>query len=307
LQQRIVWPEKKRTIILAGTRGEIPNLSTEPKKPLVQPVPVGSIVLGYELAGSLGYSPGDKVTLMGREFIVHQVHEERGNQDDITAWIHLKEAQEILNKEGRINAILALGCMCAGPERLHRIRADIAQYLPDTQVIEMGAGALARFEARSNSAKRSEAAIEQVKQERQEIRKERANLAAVLVPLISGASALCVGLLGFTNVSDRWAEIGILRAIGFRSRQIMILFLSKSLIIGFVGGVLGICAGVPSGSRLGYSPEETLAGSFRAAHPFDPAFLLVAFLVASLLTIIGGWIPATLAANRDPASVLRDE
>ena len=98
LQQRVAWPEKKRTIILVGTRGELLNPNKESRKPLVEPVPEGKIVLGNELARSLGYSPGDKVTFMGREFIVHQVHEERGNKDDVTAWVHLKDAQEMLKR-----------------------------------------------------------------------------------------------------------------------------------------------------------------------------------------------------------------
>ncbi|MEJ2111632.1 MAG: hypothetical protein P8Z37_17330, partial [Acidobacteriota bacterium] len=41
LQQKIRWPERNRTIILVGTRGEVPNLHLSPKQPLVQPVPPG--------------------------------------------------------------------------------------------------------------------------------------------------------------------------------------------------------------------------------------------------------------------------
>jgi predicted lysophospholipase L1 biosynthesis ABC-type transport system permease subunit len=246
------------------------------------------------------------VTLSGKEYIVHQVHGERGNKDDITAWIPLSDAQIMLHTEGRINAILALGCMCAGPARILLIRTDIAKTLPDTQVIEIGSSAIARFEARSDSAKRAEAAIEQVKLERGEKRKERARLAGVLVPLISAASALCVGLLGYTNVSDRWPEIGILRALGLRSRQIKVLFLSKSLIIGGTGGLLGIWVGLSSGRWLGIASTEAASGATGAIELGNPGFLLTAFLVAPILSIIAGWIPAALAAGRDPASVLRD-
>ena len=41
LQEKIKWPETKRTIILVGTRGEVPNLHKNPRVPLVQPVPAG--------------------------------------------------------------------------------------------------------------------------------------------------------------------------------------------------------------------------------------------------------------------------
>ena len=76
---------------------------------------------------------------------------QRGNQDDITLWINLREAQQILGKEGRINAIQALECNCAA-DRLGQIRDDIGRVLPDTQVIEFSSQALARAEARNRAA-----------------------------------------------------------------------------------------------------------------------------------------------------------
>ncbi len=113
LQQKLKWPEKKRTIILIGTRGEVPNAYKSPLKPLKQPVKTGEIVLGYELHNSLNISTGDYVTLLGKKFVVAKTYGERGNKDDITVWISLKEAQQLLNKENKINAILALECSCA--------------------------------------------------------------------------------------------------------------------------------------------------------------------------------------------------
>ncbi len=59
LQERIKWPEKKRTITLVGTRGEVPNLHKNPRKPLVEQVPQGTIVLGFGLHESLGLKTGD--------------------------------------------------------------------------------------------------------------------------------------------------------------------------------------------------------------------------------------------------------
>lgn len=112
LQQKIDWPETRRTIILVGTRGEVPNLHKSPTTPLVQPVPEGTIVLGYELHQSLGLNVGDSVKLLGEEFTIHKCHEHRGSKDDITAWINLRQGQELLDKKGRINAIVALQCVC---------------------------------------------------------------------------------------------------------------------------------------------------------------------------------------------------
>jgi len=148
LQQKIEWPERKRKIILVGARGEVPNLHKNPVKPLVQPVPPGTISFGYELHRSLDLKVGEKVKLMGKEFTIHACHKERGNKDDITAWIFLAEAQELLDKRGLVNAILALECLCTG-DALPLIRKEIAAILPRTQVIERGSRALARAEART--------------------------------------------------------------------------------------------------------------------------------------------------------------
>jgi len=135
LQQKVEWPEKKRKIILVGTRGEVPNPVKEPKAPLIEPVPPGSVVLGYELHRSMDLKVGETLKLMGREYGIIECYEERGNQDDITAWIHLEEAQELFNKPGLINAILALECLCTGDVPLASLRDSITRILPGTQII----------------------------------------------------------------------------------------------------------------------------------------------------------------------------
>ena len=118
-----------------------------PKKPLAQQVSAGEMVVGYELYRSLDLKVGQKVKLLGREFRLVKSHESRGNKDDVTVWINLAEAQELLKKEGLINAILALECTCALGD-VAQVRAEITKILPDTQVIERGGRALARAEAR---------------------------------------------------------------------------------------------------------------------------------------------------------------
>lgn len=124
LQEKIKWPERERTILLVGTRGEVPIGRANPKKPIQDAVPPGEIVLGHELHRNMGLKTGDAVTLMGREFTVSETYGERGNKDDITAWIALSPAQEMLGKPGRINGILALECVCAA-DSLAKVRAEL--------------------------------------------------------------------------------------------------------------------------------------------------------------------------------------
>jgi len=305
LQQKIEWPERKRKIILVGTRGEVPNLHKNPVKPLVQPVPPGTISLGHELHRSLDLKVGDKVELMGKEFTIHACHKERGNKDDITAWIYLAEAQELLDKQGLINAILALECLCTG-DALPLIRKEIAAILPGTQVIERGSRALARAEARTKVEEEAKIAIEKEKLGRQHLRTVRERLASILTPVIVTACAVWVALLGFTNVRARREEIGVLRTLGVSAKSILAMFLSRHILVGVLGGVLGFCAGVLASVYFSTALEGTrirITGTDLSV----AGLLVLSVGGAAALAVIAGWIPTMTAIRQDPAEVLREE
>ncbi len=311
LQQKVFWPEKKRTIILVGTRGEVPNPYKRYRAPMVQPVPEGTIVLGHELHTSAGISEGETVQLMGRQFTVHKCYDERGSKDDITAWISLEEAQDMLDKQGKINALLALECLCPGIVDPAQLRQKLAEILPGTRVIEKGTRKLAREEARLKLKENVKARLEQEEQHRRELRAERERAAALLVPLVMVLCAAWIGLLMFFSVRDRRPEIGIMRAMGYRSRHILTLFVSKTLIFGVVGGAVGLALGALGGSWLAgllESAAQPAAGS--TASPWSllgPGLAAGLLLAACALSVVAGWMPALSACYQDPASILRRE
>ena len=274
LQQKLKWPEQERTIILVGIRGEV-LIQSARQKPILDTVPAGKIVLGHELHRSLKARVGDKVKLLGREFEVVELQLEKGTKDDITVWINLAEAQELLGKKGRINGILALECGCAA-DRLAKIREEVGAVLPDTQVVEYASQAVTRAESRDRAAVEAVAAIRQVKESRAKLRHETESLqaeslqktsslladalqkekdnramlrqqreafAAVVIPVVLLGAALWIGFLALANVRERKNEIGILRAIGLGARQILCLFLGKAVLVGFLGAALGYLAG----------------------------------------------------------------
>lgn len=306
LQQKIEWPEQKRKIILVGARGEVPNLHKNPVKPMVQPVPPGTISLGLELHRSLNLKVGDKVELMGRQFTVQACHKERGNKDDITAWIYLAEAQELLDKPGRINAILALQCMCAGMDALPGMRKEIAAILPGTQVIERGSRVLTRFEARTRVGEEAKIAIEKEKLGRQHLRAVRERFASILTPVIVTACAVWVALLGFTNVRARREEIGVLRTLGVSAKSILAMFVSRHILVGVLGGALGFCAGVLAAVYFSAALEGTriwITGTGLSV----AGLMVLSIGGAAALAVIAGWIPTMTAIRQDPAEVLREE
>jgi ABC-type lipoprotein release transport system permease subunit len=302
LQQKVKWPEAKRTIILVGTRGELPGADV--KKPLLQPVAPGHIILGHELHDSLGLKTGDKLTLLGRQFTMAQCYPMRGNKDDITAWIHLREAQELLDKPGLINALLALECACALAD-LPKVRQELTALLPETQVIERGSEALARAEARRTVGEEAEAALAHEQENRARLRVERERLGGVVIPVVMLASALALMALMFANVRARRPEIGLLRALGVRGGQILGLFLGKALLAGLAGGLLGALLGWLAGRQLNVALEPGTAGA--VAVQFKAAYLALALVLAPVLAMLSSWIPATWAARQDPALILAEE
>ena len=302
-EQEIQWPEEDgRTIVLVGTRGEVPLSHRDPLEPMMIPVPAGSAVLGYAIWDSLRAGVGDTITLLGRKFTVSRCHPERGTRDDITVWIDLAEAQQLLGMEGRINAILALKCHCEGSD-LSSVRQSMAAILPGVQVVELATRAMTRAEARDRAAAAARAALEAERMHRAHLRGEREVFASWLVPLVTLGAAAWIGLLALLNVRERAAEIGILRALGVRSRQIMVVFLARAILVGLAGAVFGYGVGFAVGLLAG---ELSLATDTAGAL-FRPGLLVLVTAAAPLLAALASWPPALVAARQDPALVLREE
>jgi putative ABC transport system permease protein len=118
------------------------------------------------------------------------------------------------------------------------------------------------------------------------------------------AISLLVGGIGIMNimlatVSERTREIGIRRALGAKKRDIVLQFLSETLLLTLLGGILGICLGsfVPfMVTRFGHMPTVITGGS-----------LLLAFGISGVVGIVFGLYPAYRAANMDPIESLRHE
>jgi len=303
LEQKIDWPEQRRKIILVGTRGEVPFMHRDPKSPILVAVPPGSAVLGYELWNALDLNVGDTIALMGKRFTVSKCHEERGSVDDITIWTDLAEAQALLEMPGRINVIQALKCICSsGDMTAATVREEVTRILPGTHVRQMSNIVIGRQEARDRARIEREQSLAAEAAARARLRETREAFAAALVPLVLVTCAVWVGLLAFANVRERRAEIGILRAIGLRSRQIFSIFIAKALFI----GMLGACLGYAGGFIVGAAGREADA-STEVSALFSPGLAIIVLLSAPLLSAIASWAPAMMAGRQDPAIVLREE
>ena len=297
LIRKLDWPEQGRQVILMGVRGVVPFAHRNPKKPLADPVPPGKIDVGHLLAKELDLKPEQQVTFLGESFEVNKIYPLQGNKDDITVWVDLETAQQMLHLPGKINLIQALECNCSAIDRLAEIEAEVSSVLGDqVQIIELTTKAIARAKARTRVSQEGAARLQRWQQ-----------IAAVILPLIVIAAGLMVGLLSWTNVRQRHHEIGILRALGVRSSQVFRVLLAKPALIGIVGSVFGYLVGFAVAWGV-----ESMWHAKAINGPMTQSLFLFPVLVAVLvltpvLTIMAAWLPTFYVTGQDPADILREE
>ncbi len=295
LQQKVRWHD--RNVLLVGYQKEVPQKHFGSKKPMGYSIPRGQVYLGYELWKPAGLKEGDAVEVLGSTFKLARALPEKGSKEDITVAVNLGDAQRLLGKDGRVNQIFAIGCECDG-DRLGTIRKELAQTLPDTKITEFESIAQARAEQRDMvAAKRADIA-----EKRSAIQAAITKLALVVTPLVVLVCAVWVGLLAMSNVRERRPEIGLLRAIGKRSRYIAGLFLGKAFLLGLIGGGLGYLAGSALAQVIGVRFFGVQPGDFSPAY----GVLISSLVGAPLVCLVASYLPTLRAVMQDPAVVLHD-
>ena len=122
----------------------------------------------------------------------------------------------------------------------------------------------------------------------------------------------CLGIANtmYTAVLERTKEIGVLKALGARSRDVLLLFIAEAVVLGLAGGIVGALVAVGLG-RLGNEAVDRLTQSVTGTgfdvFRTDVPVVLVAILLAALLSAVSGLLPALRAALQDPSRALRYE
>ena len=132
------------------------------------------------------------------------------------------------------------------------------------------------------------------------------NMLVAFVSISLVVSSIMIGVITYISVLERRKEIGILRAIGASKRNISEVFNAETFIIGLCSGVMGVVL-----SEILLIPGNLLirkvsgSASVTAVLPLGAAAVLI--LLATVLTILGGFIPAKSASKCDPVKALRAE
>ncbi len=134
---------------------------------------------------------------------------------------------------------------------------------------------------------------------------------AITIVLISFSSislvvsSIMIGIITYISVLERTKEIGVLRALGARKKDITRVFNAETFIIGVFSGLLGVAIAylltIPTNKII-----EDLSGLAGVAK-LNPIHSIILIIISLTLTVIGGFIPSKMASRKNPVEALRTE
>ena len=239
--------------------------------------------LRQELFGSR--SPlGERIRIGGARFLVVGVMESKGQvlgfDLDDTVYIPVARALELFNRNGLMEVHLAYD---AG--------APVAEIIAASKHI---------LTARHGS----EDFTITTQQQMLDVLGSVLNVLTFAVGALGGISLLvgAVGILTIMTiaVSERTAEIGLLRAVGATRAQILVLFLGEAVVLAALGGMAGLIAGAGGGQLL-----HLVLPALPVQTPWS--YVVAAEAIAAIIGLLAGVLPARRAARMDPVAALRAE
>ena len=243
-------------------------------------------VIGADLAERYGVRVGDDLEIRGRTFEIVGVLERTLTFPDKIAYVPLRDAQEIY-----VESV---------PQGFDYRTDELA-----TQ-IEVFPTDLAEADAVAAAIEERVDGVRTVTPD--QVADQIGQASVVFNLIIIGASviAVIVGGLSVINtmvmtVSERVREIGLKKAVGARTRSILLEFIAEATLLGAIGGIIGLSAGWLLVAVL----NAQTAGSGTTVFLVTPMLLLRSFAFATVLGALAGIYPALRAARLDPVQALR--
>ncbi len=242
------------------------------------------VMLGEFLAESLHKKPGDSLPIQGTTFTVTGVYHGGTALEAGAVIMPLDQLQIISSMEGKVTAFHV------------RLRPAPPGELQDEYV----KSAEAEIEAALPGVRAVPAAQRAANNQLVEL--------AHSVAWGTSSIALLMGILGIANtmamsVFERTREIGILRALGWKGRHVILLILTEATALGLVGGLLGIAMGWGVLRLLSTLPQTASIVSASVS----PIHLLQSLLIAVASGLVAGAYPAWRGAHLSPVEALRYE
>jgi ABC-type lipoprotein release transport system permease subunit len=235
------------------------------------------VLLGHLAAEQMGLGVGDTLRLLDSRFRVCGIYETGVALEDAGVVIGMREAQSLIGKPRQVQFYLI---SLDDPEQAVRVKEELAAEYPDLDF-----------------ALTSE--LEEAVSDFRVMQDMVAQISFVAV-FIGGLGMLNTMLM---SVVERTREIGVLRSLGWRRRQVLSMILKESLVLGLIGGLCGVPVGLGLGALLGAS--GIWGGAL--APTYTPQLIMHALLVAVIAGVVGGLYPAWRATRMRPVEALRYE
>jgi len=240
----------------------------------VDSLAVGDVLVGSVIAQRLDLSDGKSVVLEGKSFNIARILPETGTIDDNRIFAHLHVVQNLLAINGQVSAIEVMGCCSAISDGL---LGKMRNILPDTRITTINQ-------------------IVNTQIETNDLMKKISMIFLVIIVLVG---AITIGNYMWANVEERRREIGVLITVGAKRSIIYRLFLIKSVMLGFTGGVTGYILGTLSALILGPQLADMRIDPV-------PIYLVFSVLVAVIIALLGSVVPVYRAARLDPATIMQE-
>jgi len=266
-----------------------------------QPNEKGVVILGYRIAKE-GFSQkievGSQITIGNKYFKVIGILKESGTQIgliDNVVFMNIEDAREILKIESDKYSLINV--KISDISRIDEIINEIDKRL---------------MNERKETPNKKSYTIISAKQIAQTVESIVLTL-NIFLGGVAGVS-LIVGAIGiantmFTSVLERTRQIGTLKALGTKNSEIMLIFLFESILIGFIGGLIGTFFGFISTGILNEISVRVFAQReiIVSQAIITPNLIFIGISFAVIIGTISGIIPARKAAKLEPVEALRYE
>ena len=120
-------------------------------------------------------------------------------------------------------------------------------------------------------------------------------------------SSIMIAIITYVSVIERTKEIGVLRSLGARKKDISRVFNAETLIIGLLSGVLGVGTSLLLSIPINLIVNKVAGGVINNIASLDPMSGIILIIISVVLTLVAGFVPAKIAAKKDPVKALRTE
>lgn len=234
----------------------------------------GEVLVGYALYEKLGLDLGQDIELDGNVFRVSGFLNVTGMQDDNVIFVSLAEAQKVLGKEGKISLIEVMAFCNTCP--IEEIIRQIEESIPNVK----GVAAKQLINTQMTFTQKF----------------LEFGLAVSVFILLIGVISLSTSMISF--VKDKTREIGIMRAVGFRKKDIGKIIISETVIIAIISGIIGFGIGQVIAIVLGQAMLGLSIG-------IDMMMLLWAFAISLMVCSLSVLFPMRAASKITVTEALR--